>query len=167
MKNLEMLFDEAIEIVKECIGEDKIEFIYRPITVNTRAKKRWGMCTSSPDGRHRIQISSKLLSEDVSYEATMNTIIHEILHACKKGQCHTGLWKVYANMINAGYPQFNIKRTTSYEEKGMERPQVERRYAVKCSRCGYMHYGQRFTNIFKYPESYSHKTCGGKFIREF
>lgn len=35
MKDLEKMFDEALLIVADCIGKDKIEFIYRPITINT------------------------------------------------------------------------------------------------------------------------------------
>ena len=166
MKNLEKMFDEALDIVKTTIGEDKVEYIYRPITINKRAR-RWGSCTSSIDGRHRIEISDKLLDDGVSYDATMNTLIHEILHACKNGQSHKGMWKIYANKINSKHPQFNIKRTTSYAEKGIEIPETVKKYAVECEKCGFTHYGQRMSKLFKMPERYSHNNCGGHFKRVF
>lgn len=166
MKDLEKMFDEALLIVADCIGKDKIEFIYRPITINTRAKKRWGMCRKSEDGRNRIEISKRILNDKVDNNAVMCVIIHEILHACKDGDAHTGAWKQYAAMVNQKYPQYKISRLTPASRFGLEKEQTEKmKYAIKCTKCGNMHYSSRLSNTIKNPSGYRCAICGGKFKR--
>ena len=79
MAAIEKMVDEALEIVKECIGEDKLNRIYRPITINTRAKTRWGRCTKGSYG-YTIEISDRILSSTVPKNEVMSVLIHEILH---------------------------------------------------------------------------------------
>ena len=86
--------------------------------INRRAKTRWGMCTKNPDGTCIIQIAARLIEDErISEQACKETMIHEILHTCKGCKGHTGLWLIYANIMNKKYG-YHIKRTTSGEEKG-------------------------------------------------
>ena len=170
MKDLEKMFDEALEIVKTNIGEDKLtRKIYRPITVNSRAKRRWGRCTTSRDGeRARIEVSSRILRDDIPDNAVMEVLIHEILHACKDGMSHTGAWKRYANTISRN-TQYKIQRTTAAENFGLEEEQQKlmRQYAVKCTCCGKTYYKSKMTKVIKHPEWYRCGICKGSLEREF
>ena len=175
MYNIEELFDEALEIVKTTIGEDKItNRIFRPIKINTRAKSRWGQCKATTEGclfGYEIEISDRILHNSIPKDKVMNVVIHEILHACKNGMSHTGAWKMYANEINRKYPQYNITRCTSSADFGLKEEQVmiKRKYAIECNNadCDVIHYSSKMSNTIKYPERYRCRKCGGTFIRKF
>ena len=106
------------------------------VEVNSRAKKRWGLCTKNRDGSYTIQISERLLADDISEEATFNTMLHELLHTCNNCMNHGAEWKHWADIINRKYPQYNIKRTTSCEEKGVESTESLAKYIITCNECG-------------------------------
>lgn len=171
MKNVEKMFDEALNIVATCIGNDKIGMIYRPITINTRAKTRFGRCSTSDRVRFRIEVSNMILGDSVPYDATMSVMIHEILHACKGGQSHTGAWARYAKIINARFPQYEIKRTDSAERFGIKYEETATRsynpykYAIECCNCGMVHHSSRMSKSIQHPEHYRCGKCGGKLIR--
>lgn len=170
MKNVEALFDQALLIVEDCIGEDKINDIQRPIEINSRAKKMWGKCKYDPvNDSFRIEISNRIIQDKVSDTATLNTMIHEILHACKNGMSHKGAWRNYADKINSMYPQFNIQRTTSAESFGLgsEQREITRKYAIECTRCGSIHYSSKLSKSIKHPEWYNCGKCGGSLKRIF
>ena len=167
MKDLERMYDEAVEIINECINGVEIHPIKRPLKVNTRAKSRWGcMKYNRKTGERTIEISSRILADDVPYDATMGTVIHEILHACKGCKGHQGLWKRYANAINNKYPQYNIQRTSSAEAFGLdsESRAVDYKYAIRCVDCGHVYRRSKKTAIIQRPQNYRCK-CGGKLER--
>lgn len=167
MKDLEKMFDKAIEIVKECVNGVEIRPINRPISINTRAKTRWGCCKyRSYTGDCTIEISSRILGDDVPDDATMGTIIHEILHACKGCKGHGAQWKRYANAVNRKYPQYNITRTCGADEFGLsdEQDKFRQKYAIKCVACGHIHYSSKLSKSIQHPEKYQCK-CGGQLIR--
>ena len=165
MKDLEKMFDEALEIVKENIGDYEIRKIVRPITINYRAKKRWGLCETSPD-RARIEISSRILRDEIPDDATMNVIIHEILHSVKGCKGHKGLWRSLANRITRN-TKYKISKGDSAESFGLQEEQMQlmRKYACSCERCGAVIYKSRETQFIKHPEWYTHRKCGGHFKR--
>lgn len=133
MKDLQQLFKEAKEDLEAI--DIKYGDIYS-VVVNTRAKKRWGQCQRI-GSYYKIEISDRLLQDDVSYEATMNTLIHEILHTCPNCMNHGAAWKKLAERVNSFYPQYNIKRITSSEEKGIAADRMaEYKYSVVCKSCG-------------------------------
>ena len=168
MKNLEKMTDRAIEIVKECCGENSLTEICRPITINTRATSRWGCCRKSGN-ISRIEISSRILRDEVPEDATMSIIVHEVLHACKGTKGHTGLWKSYAWQVNRKYPELEIARTASAEKFGLEEEQkeIKRQYAIRCTHCGQMHYSSKLSKSIKFPERYRCGRCGGNLERVF
>lgn len=117
MKNFEMLQKVCID---EVLGAGIEPGNIVSWVINRRAKTRWGMCTKNPDGTCIIQIAARLIEDErISEQACKETMIHEILHTCKGCKGHTGLWLIYANIMNKKYG-YNIKRTTSGEEKGVE-----------------------------------------------
>lgn len=164
MKDLQKIFKECL---REC---DNLGIQYGNIvevTVNTRAKQRWGQTRRRIDGFH-INISSVLLRDDVSDEAAKDTIMHEILHTVDGCLNHKYKWKAMADKVNKAYG-YNIKRCTSSKEKGIdssiiEKPTYNKIYFVKCEKCGAEIIRHRKSDLIKYPHHYIHKDCGGHFI---
>lgn len=158
------------QYARECLNElDEIGIEYGNITefiVNTRAKRRWGLCKTVPGG-FQISISSILLDERNNEEGLKNTIIHEILHTCKGCLNHKENWKRLANKVNAAYG-YNIKRCSNAEEKGVleeTRPPVPVRqanYFVVCEDCGKTYSRTKKSKLITNPGRYRCGVCGGK-----
>ena len=147
MKNLNMFVSDCKDIL------DDLGIIYGPIksvTVNSRLTACWGRCKyNKRTGYYTIEFSSRLMQDDIDYEATMNTVIHEFLHAGPNRMCHTGEWKRLAELVNKEYPQFNISRCTSGEEKGVANREISCKYIVKCFECGREHHYARAGRVIK------------------
>ena len=164
MKDVNKLFEEAKEVL-DTLG---IPYSHRivGVLVNTRAKSRWGRSTRKQiNGRsyYTIEISSRLLEDDVEWDKAMDTMIHEVLHCHFKHRNHTGDWKKYAQMINKAYPQYHIERVTSCEEKGIEVSTVKSyKYAITCNKCGTVSKYMKHSKIVKLVESYPGSCRCGK-----
>lgn len=163
MNTLKPVIKDAENILKS------LNIEYGPINdiiINSRAKSRWGCCRYNTKTRDfTIELNAELLHAD--YTALMNTLIHELLHAhesrFKHG--HRGLWKIYADKINRYYPQYNIKRCTSAEEKGLTNDYRSHRnetykYVIVCDGCGevsrYKRKSSVVTTILANPK---HSSC--------
>lgn len=113
------------KLVRECKEElDALGIEYRTVrnwTVNTRSQRRWGQCKVVSSDVFDINISVRLLADQVSDTAAKDTIIHELLHTVEGCLKHTGKWKALAEKVNRAYPQYHIKRATTEEEKGFEK----------------------------------------------
>lgn len=156
MKNITAIFNECMSEAK-AIGIQAGKIV--SVTVNTRAKKRWGRTVYEGNGLYTIDISDRLLAEDVDIMAAKNTMMHEILHTCKGCMNHGIEWKAMADKVNEAYPQYNIKRTTSADEKGVEAtPPRANRYELSCVRCGRT---WRYKRAPKYDVSSYRCSCGG------
>ena len=110
MKNFEMLQKVCID---EVLGAGIEPGNIVSWVINRRAKTRWGMCTKNPDGTCIIQIAARLIEDErISEQACKETMIHEILHTCKGCKGHTGLWLIYANIMNKkyGYKANHLRR---------------------------------------------------------
>lgn len=147
MKNLNVLVADCRDIL------DDLGITYGPIDsvkVNNRLTACWGRCKHNKrTDTYSIEFSSQLMSDDMDYEATMNTVIHEFLHAGKNRMCHTGEWKRLADLVNREYPQFHITRCTSAEEKGVAERVRTYGYIVKCPECGREYKYQRAGRVVK------------------
>ncbi len=162
-----------------CIGlMDEIDMDYGNIvdvTVNRRAKRRWGQCRrkyigmgsdKKPKYYYTINISEILLDERVPLESLKNTIIHEILHTCPGCANHGPEWKRRAAKVKKelGY---DIKRTDTPKEKGVGEDMVSTKqkpkYAIRCKKCGQIIIRERMSKIIKYPEYYRCGICGSSF----
>jgi len=150
MKNLKNFVNECRNDI-ESLGIELGDIA--DVTVNTRAKNRWGLC-SKRQGKYYISISSQLLEDSVDDMSVKNTVAHELLHTIKDGMRHTGEWKSAANLLNDVYG-YNIKRCTSYEEKGIERPKdktrksMQPKHKLRCTYCGYTYLYRKTTNTVK------------------
>lgn len=158
MKDVYELVDTAIN---QCLNVGITPGAIVEITINRRAANRWGRTTRLSGGRgYRIEISSELLDDAVSYKATMDTVMHEVLHTCKDCMNHGKIWKYYANIVNHKYG-YDIKRTTSYEEKGlsMNSSKVQYKYIVTCTNCGAVNRYQREGKVVQYIKKYGSRAC--------
>lgn len=172
MKNL-------YKIVTECKNEcDTIGIKYGNIIEvrnNPRLTKTWGRTKAISSYKDKnnnicynfvIEISDRLLKDNVDNMATKNTIMHEILHTVDDCFNHGNKWKTMADKVNRAYG-YNIKRCTSSEEKGLESVKINynKNYVITCEKCGATVIKHRMSNFVKYPYCYSHKGCGGIFMR--
>ena len=155
MKNIEYLKQE-LEVCKQMAKESNIKIgkIY-DIKINSRAKKRWGLCSYYSDG-FVIEISSSLLEDNVRREALIDTLMHEVLHTCNGCMNHGKQWKTYAKIINEKY-NLNIKTTTSAAEKKIDNEEYN--YIIACPKCGHQWKYIRFTKCVKHPERFIHTGC--------
>ena len=162
MKDLKKLTDECIaDLRKIGIEPGKISRVY----ADGRSTRRWGVCkTKKGSGIFEIGISKCLLGDDVDEQQTKNTIIHELLHTVDGCQDHTGRWKVLAEYINRRLPEYCVKRTSSEDEKGVER---SHKYKIECTKCHTGIYRDRMSNAVKFPEKYKCAKCGGMLRRVY
>ena len=112
----------------------------KEITVNYRAK-RWGQCRihrsfGSDDHYFTIEVNHNLVEADGDGSGLMNTMLHELLHtAAPWKDHHGGMWKVYAEQVQRAYG-YNIKRTSSEDDKGIADYMAQQRAAEEVERCG-------------------------------
>lgn len=161
MKDFEKLIDVCLAEVTEAGLEPGNITEW---TINRRAKKRWGQCTRKTNGEYTIQIAARLLEDDrISEKSCKNTMIHEILHSCPGGMGHTGKWKEYAKKMNDQYG-YDIKRTTSGKEKGVENYRVTSRlnykYMFRCRYCGNTIIKKKRCKFTHYYKNYKCMMCG-------
>lgn len=166
MKNLHRLMANAMVIL------DELGITYGTIkSYSTFTNRRcWGVCkkVKGENNTYIIEINEELLDENVSYAATMNTIVHELLHAERNRMCHTGEWKRCANLVNEKYPEFNIKRCTSAYDKGVTHHTYVKRnssikYMVICEDCGNIYYYRRKGSVINLLQKYGDSSgcrCG-------
>ena len=152
MKDLNTLLQDAKDVLDDLgIEYGKIVHCY----VNNRAQKRWGQCRRVGNNVYEIEISRSLMTDDVTWEAAMNTMIHELLHAHKDRMCHTGEWKRCAELVNREYPIYNIKRCSSAEERGVNISNARHyNYKVVCDNCGTTCYYTRAGKAIKKIQAY-------------
>lgn len=128
-------------IYNECMNELKAIGIYAPIatvSINTRAKSRWGQ-TKRRDGKYSINLASVLLEDKTPIHACKSTMFHEILHTLPNCMNHGSAWQSYADKVNKAYG-YNISRTSASDEGDKEGVTLERKapiyhYTLTCNDC--------------------------------
>lgn len=149
MRDLKAYYEKAMDIVTS-IGAEPDAPIVEVSTLRANATRAWGKCyrrfkLAKP--QYLIRVNQSLLDEtkSLSDEALMNTLIHEILHACAWSDGHTGRWLAFANKVKQEYG-YDIKRTASAKEKGMSDEYIAEAFLqhinkikikIVCEKCGY------------------------------
>lgn len=164
MRNLHQITSKCMDEL-EAIGIElgRVE----NVIVNTRAVNRWGQCKRLASGGYEINISSRLLDENVPEISLKNTVIHELLHTCRNCMNHGAEWKYLAQKVNRAYPQYNIKRTASSEEYHVQTASVVRKpkYAYECIKCKKQIFRYRESEFTRNVGNYRCASCHGKFQR--
>ena len=130
------------------------------VTVNRRAKSRFGCCRRTTDG-FLIEIASFLLEADE--KAIRQTLAHEILHTCPGCSNHGHAWRLWAALMNRLYG-YQIRRADSPEHLGIT---VDRpiKFLVICKKCGLTIPRMKRSPLVQHPERYRCR-CGGSFFVE-
>lgn len=170
--------ENRLEVVfRDCIDElNAIEIPFGRIgavTVNYRAKSRWGQCVRRENVYgfvYSINIRAELVHPDACEKGLKETIIHEILHTCPNCFCHTGEWKRLADLVNDCYG-YNVKRVASAADLGMtefyckheEVKRMQWKYTVVCKKCGkVVGKRQKTCKLTTYPNRYRCGFCRGE-----
>lgn len=165
-EKLDLAIGDTIDVLND------LGIKYGPIAkveINYRAMKRWGQCSySRKTGMYTIQVSSRLLADDIEWESLLNTLIHEFLHAYNGRMSHTGEWKRLAELVNREYPIYHISRCTSFEEVGIKQETMVAtyKYSAKCVSCGRISYfarkGKVVSLLLRQPKGVCKcRICGG------
>ena len=160
--NVNEILKETIAMV-EALGIE-VGDIEPNVKINTRAKSIWGRCSyKGVTKKYTIEVISDLLESEVGLR---NTIMHEVLHACKGGMTHKGEWKRYAQMVNEKY-NMDVKRTSTSEDKGLKEIEVEPKYkyVLQCQSCKHEYKRDRMSKFVKNPEKGKCGYCGGDIKR--
>lgn len=164
---------DVIYVYEVCV--EKLEDIgiklgtIKCVKENPRLRSTWGRCTKKDSlwgDMYEIEISSRLLQDEVDDKATETTMLHELLHTCEGCLNHGPKWKALAKRVNQRYG-YNIKRTTSSKEKGVKPREIKYKYRLICDKCNKPIYKQRLSEFVKFPEIYEHNNCGGHFKRDW
>ena len=123
-------------------GIEVPEFISYDVSRRTSA---WGDWRLKSDGCNYIRVAKNLL-ESENDKAIMETIIHEILHACYPYDGHTKGWKKAASRISRD-GVYNISRLSNAADKGLTDDQMKWMFKVTCKNCGKLWYYQKPKNI--------------------
>ncbi len=154
-------FDKLLTAVKKEASDIGIPIsgkISSHVSVNTRAKSRFGSCTKQ-NGRFVIELSSMLL--DAPEKSCRQTIAHELIHTCPGCMDHGERFMYYAARMNNAYG-YDIKRTNSVEEMGVNYDRTEdAKFIITCRKCGKEFSRLRRSTLTDNPSRYRCK-CGGE-----
>ena len=152
-KDINIMFQDALDIMKDLNIE--VETI-TSVSWNTRLRAVWGRCIHRRyTNTYSIELNPILKCDSVSWDAAMDTMIHEVLHAHRNRFCHTGEWKRCAQLINREYDCYHIERETSAEAKNVaDKVGSSCKYIIKCTNCGGIHKYKSNSKIVKLVRSY-------------
>lgn len=138
MQNAELnaLIQEAREDV-EAVGlplppADRFEFVVKTMRSWGTCKHRW----YRGNFRFTITLSTYLMTCD--HQAKINTLTHELIHACYPGQHHGATFKRACALLNSTFPfKYRLARTTAAEKKmDVEHAKTLYKHIIACPQCG-------------------------------
>lgn len=130
------------------------------LVINTRAQRRLGCCVHR-EGRYTIQVSQSILDDP---QLLRTTLAHELLHTCPGCLDHGATWKTYAKTAGEALG-LSITRTVALEENAQPLRREEKKYFLRCEKCGAVIGRYRMCKLVKYPWRYRCAACGGKLKR--
>lgn len=144
MRDIMKCYEEARNIVKECNIPDNFNII--SVSKLRSDADRYGECILYRNSNTaKIKINPALLDESKTESdySVINTMIHEILHACANFEDrHGGLWRKYADKVSA-MTEYKINVTSTDREEGMSEAAIQERmekrmlrknrYIISCS----------------------------------
>lgn len=168
------------EVLSQCKKENIpiSDYILPDITINSRAKSRFGACRKVPLNKlSNNDLQNVMMKKKVNYffqielcksmmnaneQEIKNVVAHEVLHTCSGCYNHGKLWKAYATKLNNIYG-YNITSTTTYEKVGIQKPEKKEtyRYKITCQKCGKEFYRMKKSKLVTDTTRYR-CGCGGK-----
>lgn len=152
-------FNRLLETViaeARAVGVPVSDAILPQVTINRRAKTRFGSCCNM-DGTFVIELSNALLTAP---ELSCRQIIaHEVLHTCPGCHDHGARWRSYARRMGNAYG-YHITRVDSHENLGIANSRPAPRFTLICTRCGSRFERVRASRLTAHPERFRCR-CGG------
>lgn len=130
---------------------------FYPVTLDTCVGSSLGVCSYK---RKAIFINPKMFGreDDVTIK---NVICHELIHSADEcvREGHRGMWRYYADKMNASGLGYTINRTTLVNETYKTR-KVDYKYEIVCAHCGAVSRRKVASNVVKNPWLYKCGRCG-------
>ncbi len=154
--------DSLLKLAIKKVEQVGIE-LEKPIISTVRtypAKSYFGQCRYDGElDMFRITISDYHLPN--GYKAVMNTLLHEVIHACKGSRGHGSQWKEYADIVNREYG-YEISRLFTSNNYDLHVPKSDKRekvkYIIECEKCGAIWERVRKSKLVTQTKYYR---CGG------
>lgn len=159
-------------MAQNCIEEMNAIGLYPQITaddfsINSRIQKTLGRCWCKRQNgktKYTIEISTRMLGDNVLEEGLRLVTLHELCHASditfKDG--HTGKWKEWAELVSDCYA-VDIQRCTPTAKYNVPPRKIaaKKPYKWMCSGCGkeFTAYKAREPKWYKHPQGYTHRDC--------
>ena len=134
----------------------------RECYIDTRSRRRWGVCRQEADGSFHLGISVRLLDSSVPLRSLRETVFHELLHTAPGCMNHSAKWKHYAALLNRELG-LSIRTATGAEALGAA-PDPRVRYRYRCRGCGAEQIRYRACDFTRHPERYRCGRCGESFV---
>ena len=158
MKDYKAIYEECRYLLQKmgiCTRDDI------NVVINSRAKSRWGLCKIAK-GNITIEISDRLLDDNVPDTSLKDVMIHELLHSVAPGYHHGGKWLYLAKKVNDRYPDLNIVRGESAAAYGVK-DDFDYKYIIKCTKCGHKFGRRKMSKVITNLNEYRCK-CGGDLV---
>ena len=136
-----------------CTPWDHLRFFF-----NENLGRVWGCCRKEING-YSISLSERLC-QNTNPNAILNTLIHELIHACGV-HGHRRDFRFWAARINARFPgKYNVTRGTPIIEKmTLEQALESYKYVLQCPKCGMIYGLQRRSGAVRNPGEYWCSRC--------
>ncbi len=160
MNDFDRLLQKVLTEAK-AVGVPVSDHIDSHITINKRAKQRFGRC-NLVGKKYTIELSEMLLTAPEF--SCCQTIAHELIHTCPGCMNHGTMFKKYAALMNRAYG-YDIKRTNTLDEMGIAgQPEMDKKgmATLICRKCGRKIYRVPGHPAVLHPERYR-CICGGGF----
>ena len=110
---------------------------------------------------------SKYYAEKASEQQMLNTLVHEVLHACFPRENHGGKWAKAAAVMNRKYG-LDISRCADYKDENGEsilNNESLAKYIIKCPKCGQTICRSRACKLVNHPDWFRCSICNVSLVR--
>lgn len=152
---IEDALKNAYKILLEIIPNFQIPTISRIKLTN--ASSYWaniGRDINTPDSFaiHISKTFEKIPDISKAKIRFQSCMIHEIIHTIPGCNNHGKKFKKVCHLINSKYPEYQLQRTTSFEDFGIPKQTKIPKYICHCSNCNkeYIYFKKPKYPIFKY-----------------
>lgn len=104
-----------------------------------KTMRPWGTCKwRRYMGSYRFTITLSTYLMTCDHQAKINTLTHELIHACYPGHHHGATFKRACAVLNSTFPdKYRLSRTTAAEKKmDVEHAKTLYKHIIACPKCG-------------------------------
>ena len=104
-----------------------------------KTMKSWGTCKWERFmGSYKFTITLSTYLMTCDHQAKINTLTHELIHACYPANHHGAMFKRACMLLNSTFPdKYRLARTTAAEKKmDVEHAKTLYKHVIACPHCG-------------------------------